>query len=141
MTVREATVEDIPALVDMGAKFHAMSPHHGMGEFDRDGIGNVLRFMIESPQALVLTNDTGLIGGTFAPVYFAPSKWMMEENFWWAGRDGFELLEAHLSEARQWGAHFYLLSTLENERSGAIDRMLTRKGFSRLERRYLMELS
>ena len=141
MTVRTATVEDIPPLVEMGAKFHAMSPHLFMGDFDPSGVANVLRFMIESPQSVVLTNGAGLIGGTYSPVYFAPSKWMLEENFWWSGKDGFALLEAHLDHAKGWGARFYLLSTLENDRSSAIGRLLTRKGFKPLERRYIKELT
>ncbi len=82
MAIRKATTEDIPALVEMGAKFHAMSPHSFMGEYDATGAANVLRFMIESPQSLVLTNGKGMIGGTFAPVFFAPGKWMLEENYW-----------------------------------------------------------
>ena len=140
MTVRLATVDDIPALVEMGAKFHAMSPHSFMGEYDADGAANVLRFMIDSPQAIVLTNERGMIGGTFAPVFFAPGKWMLEENYWWAGADGFALLDAHLEYAKGWGARFYLLSTLEHDRSAAINRLVTRKGFVPLERRYIKEL-
>lgn len=140
MTVRLATIEDIPALVEMGAKFHAMSPHKFMGEYDPNATGRMLRFMIESPQAVLMTNGDGLIGGTYAPVYFQPSTWMIEENFWWSGRDGFALLEAMLIHAKGWGAAFCLLSTLENNHSKAIDRLLTRRGFRLMERRYIKEL-
>lgn len=140
MTVRTATVEDIPALVEMGAKFHAMSPHSFMGEYDPAGIARMLRFMIDSPQAVLLTNGEGLIGGTYAPVYFAPSTWMVEENFWWAGRDGFALLDAMLEHAKGFGASFCLLSTLENDRSKAIGRLLKGKGFRLMESRYIKEL-
>lgn len=141
MTVRLATVEDIPALVGMGAKFHAMSPHSFMGEYDPMGVTRMLRFMVQSPQAVLLTNGNGLIGGTYAPVYFAPSKWMVEENFWWSGKDGFALLGALLDHAQGWGAAFCLLSTLENDRSPAIGRMLRGKGFRLMERRYIKELA
>lgn len=141
MTVRLATVEDIPALVEMGAKFHAMSPHQFMGAYDHAGIARMLRFMIDSPQAVLLTNGEGLIGGTYAPVYFAPSTWMIEENFWWAGKDGFALLDNLLDHAKGWGAAFCLLSTLENDRSKAIGRLLKGKGFRLMERRYIKELA
>lgn len=136
-----ATVEDIPALVEMGAKFHAMSPHKFMGEYDPQATARMLAFMIDSPQAVLMTNGEGVIGGTYAPVYFAPSTWMIEENFWWSGKDGFALLEAMLIHAKGWGAEFCLLSTLENEHSKAIDRLLTRKGFRLMERRYIKELN
>lgn len=141
MTVRIATAEDIPALVEIGAKFHAMSPHKFMGEYDKEGAANVLRFMVDSPQSVLMTNGDGFIGGTYAPVYFAPSKWMLEENFWFSGKDGFALLEAMLIHAKGWGADFCLLSTLENDHSKAIDRLLTRKGFRLMERRYIKEIA
>lgn len=139
--IREASLADIPSLVEMGARFHAMSPHRFMGEYDPEGIAHVLAFMIDSPQAVLLTNGTGLIGATFSPVYFAPSTWMLEENFWWAQGGGFELLSALLVHGKAWGASFVLLSTLENEHSTAIDRLLTRQGFKLMERRYIKELA
>ena len=86
--IRRAKDTDIPALVAMGRTFHAMAPHSPMGAFDGVGVANVLGFLIESPNALVLTNGEGAIGGVLAPVYFCPSKLMMEESFWWAGRGG-----------------------------------------------------
>lgn len=141
MTVRAATAEDIPALVEIGARFHEMSPHRFMGEYDRRGIANVLGFMIGSPQSIVLTNDAGLIGGTLAPVYFAPSKLMAEENFWFAGAGGRDLLRAFEEEAAARGAHFVLLSTLENERASIIDRMVERRGYRLIERRWLKEFT
>ena len=141
MTVRTATVEDIPALVEMGAKFHAMSPHQFLGDYDAEGIGNMLHFMATNAGAILLTNGEGLIGGVLAPVYFAPSKIMAEESFWWAGKGGGELLAAFEEAARAKGAHFVLLSTLENERSAIIDRSVTRKGYRPVERRYIKELT
>lgn len=141
MTVRQATVDDIPDLLALGAKFHAMSPHKGMAEFDPDGMARVLDFMIGSNSSVVLTNGDGVIGGTYSPVYFNPAKWQMEENFWFADRSGMELLTALVEQARTFGASFVLLSTLENDRSGIIDKVLKRKGFVMLERRYMKELA
>jgi len=136
-----ATAADVPNMVEIGAKFHAMSPHRSMGEYDPAGISRMLHFMVESPQSVLMTNGEGFIGGTYAPVYFAPSKWMLEENFWFSGKDGFSLLEAMLIHGKGWGADFCVLSTLENEHSKAIDRLLTRKGFRLMERRYIKEIN
>lgn len=140
MTVRTVSVEDIPSLVEMGAKFHAMSPHRDMGEYDADGVGRMLAFMVSSSSAILLTNEEGLIGGVLAPVYFAPGKIMAEESFWWAGSGGGELLAAFEEAAKSKGADFVLLSTLENERSAVIDRIVTRKGYRPVERRYVKGL-
>lgn len=140
MIPRLAVVEDIPALVEIGAKFHAMSPHNFMGEFDKEAVSNVLRFMIESPQAVLMTNGAGLIGATYTPVYFSPSKWMVHENFWFAEGGGFDLLDSLMVHAKGWGASFCLLSSLENRYAKAMDRKLTRMGFRLLERSYIKEL-
>lgn len=140
MNVRQANQTDIPALVDMGEKFHAMSPHKGMGSYDRAAMSRVLSFMIGSEQCAVFTNGSGVIGGTLSPVYFNPAKWQLEENYWWANGGGNELLEELIGWATNWGASFIMLSTLENDRSKVIDRYLKRKGFVILERRYMKEL-
>lgn len=140
MTVRDATIDDIPALLAIGAKFHAMSPHKGMAGYDPNGMARVLEFMIGSNSCVVLTNGDGVIGGTYSPVYFNPTKWQMEENFWFADRSGMELLTNLVERARDFGASFIMLSTLENDRSEIIDKVLKRKGFVMLERRYMKEL-
>jgi hypothetical protein len=74
VTPRLAIAEDIPALVKIGTKFHAMSPHKWMGEFDGAAIGRMLAFLIDNPAGLVVTNGEGVIGGMMSPVYFNPSK-------------------------------------------------------------------
>lgn len=139
---RLATPEDVPAIVALGRKFHAMSPHKDMAEYDDLGVSRVVSFMIDSPQSVVLFNGTGVIGATYAPVYFAPAKWMCDENFWFSdSKGGLELLEGLVVHAKGWGASHLRLSTLENEKSKVIDRLLTRRGFRLLERSYLLELA
>jgi hypothetical protein len=139
MMVRKATVEEIPALVEMGRKFHAMSPHRFMGEYRPEAVAGMLDYM--AANAILLTNGEGVIGGIVAPVYFDPAKLMAEESFWWADRGGGELLDAFEREAWQRGASFVLLSTLQNDRSHVIDRVISRKGYIPVERRYIKELN
>lgn len=138
--IRRAEVADIPELVGMGRRFLAMSPHSGMGEFDAEAVARVLRFMIESPTSLVLTNGDGAIGGVQAPLYFDPSRTMMEESFWWAEKGGRDLLKAFQKESALMGSHYLMLSTLENDRSHLIDRLVSAMGYRPLERRYVKEL-
>ncbi len=138
---RLATVEDIPALVEMGAKFHAMSPHAFLGEYDPAGITNLLTFFVTGNTTILLTNGEGIIGGVLAPVYFAPTKIMAEESFLWARKGGGELLAAFEAEAKGRGAAFVLMSTLENEKVRAMDRVMIRSGYRAVERRYIKELA
>lgn len=141
MTARKATVEDIPTLVEMGAKFHAMSPHKPVGEYDAEAVARTVAFLIGSPAGLVVCNDAGVLGGMIAPVYFSPGVLMMEEHFWWAAGGGQELRRYFEDEARGMGAHYCMFSTLENDRIGAIDRVMRRNGYVPIERRYMKDLA
>ncbi|MCP4314449.1 MAG: hypothetical protein GY789_00020 [Hyphomicrobiales bacterium] len=140
VVVRPANDADVHCLVAMCEEFHAMSPHHDMGQFDKDAMARVLRFMMENTSALMLTNGHGVIAGMLMPVFFAPSRLMMEESIWWAKRGGRELLKSFVSESRLMGADFVLLSTLENEKSKSVERLVSGQGFRPIERRYLKEL-
>lgn len=139
--IREATAEDIPGIVAHGRKFHAMSPHVTLGEYDPIAVARMLQFMIEHDDALLLTNGTGAIGGVMAPVYFHPQNRLMEESFWWAEKGGRDLLKAFVERAREMGASAVLLSTLDNDRQGIVDRIVSHAGFRSIERRYVKELT
>ncbi len=138
--IRPATTEDIPHLVEMGREFHAMSPHKPMGEFDGEAVGRMLDFLISSPSALVLTNGDGAIGGVMAPIYFCPTKLMMEESFWWARKGGRDLLREFSVQAKAMGASCIYLSTLRNDRSDIVDRIVSGMGFGMVEHRYVKDL-
>lgn len=138
--IRKANEMDIPSIAAMGRKFHAMSTHHHMGEYDEEAICRMLSFMVGSDHAVVLTNGQGFIGGVVAPIYFNPAKLMMEESFWWAERGGRDLLKALEKEAKIMGASCLCLSTLDNDRSNVIGRVVTGSGYAPLERRYVKEL-
>lgn len=141
MLPRLATLIDVPAIVAMGARFHAMSPHRPVGEYDAAAVARVVRMLITSPDGVVVTNEEGMIGGLIAPVYFSPDVRMLEEHFWWSGKGGRDLLRAFEDEGRRRGAHLVMLSTLENDRSAAIDRLVSRQGYGALEKRYMKRIS
>lgn len=140
MKVRKATVEDVPALVEMGAKFHAMSPHRPVGEYDREAVARTLAFLIDNPSGLVVRSDTGVLGGFMAPIFFSPLILMMEENFWWSQGGGQVLRRFFEEEAQKMGARFVYFTVLENDRISAIDRVMKRDGYMPVERRYMKEL-
>lgn len=141
MSPRIATNDDIPALIEMGRRFHAMSPHKMLGPYDEHAVANMLAALIaDTMGSIVLTNDEGAIGGRMAPLYFSPTVRFMEEAFWWAGKGGRELLDAFEFLAKRMGAKASYMSTLDNEHVAAADRIMRRRGYVPLERRYLKEL-
>ena len=139
--IRPATHDDIPALVDIGREFVAMSPHRILGEFDPEAVARMFGFMIDNPATCVLlTNDCGLIGGIMTGVYFCPTEMMMEELFWFAHKGGRDLLKAFEKKAREMGADYIYLSTLENAKADVATRMAQGMGFQPIERRYMKVL-
>lgn len=140
VTPRIATHADVPDLVEMGARFHAMSPHAWAGEYDRAAVARTVAFLIDHPDGLVVRNDAGVLGGLIAPIFFAPAERMMEESFWWAEARGQEMRKFFEGEARRMGASHVLFSVLENERIAAIDRVMRRDGYVPVERRYMKEI-
>lgn len=137
--VRPAVESDVPALLAMGREFHAYA-YTGMGALDENRALRVLRELIHSPRGLVLTNGVGAIGGIMSPGWFQADSQIMEEAFWWSARGGRDLLRAFIVRSREMGATSIMLSTLDNERTAAVDRIVRAFGFAPIERRYTIRL-
>ena len=138
--IRSAVESDVQALLAMGREFHAYA-YTDMGQLDEGRALQLLRTLIASPRGLVLTNGKGAIGGVLSPGWFQADSMVMEEAFWWAGRGGQDLLREFVARSRAMGATSIMLSTLDNERQAAVDRIVRRFGFAQIERRYIMRLN
>jgi hypothetical protein len=138
--IRPATEIDIPRMLAMGREFVAMSPHSFMGEFNPEAVVRMFRFMIDTPTCLLLVSDDGMIGGTLAPVFFSPGALMAEENFLWARGSGRSLVRAFEARAKEMGATFSYVSTLENEKAEKATKFMGLLGYRMIERRYVKEL-
>lgn len=128
--VRQATLQDIPALVEIGRLFHAASPWKHV-EYDVDSIAALLAVIV--PLGGVWRSDDGLCGGALNPLYFNPSVQVAVELFWWAPSHGKELREAFEIWAKEAGASFVQCSALVNDRLGAVSRLYARAGYEPAE--------
>jgi hypothetical protein len=138
--VRPAVESDVPDLLAMGRAFHAYA-YAGMCDLDEAKALDLLRALMRSPRGLVLTNGKGAIGGVISPGWFQAGSMIMEEAFWWAGTGGRGLLRQFVARSKTMGATSIMLSTLENDRSAAVDRIVRHLGFMPIERRYTMKLT
>ena len=105
--IRTATVNDIPALVDMGRRFLQESSYGAIMPFEPDSLASTFKNLILHDDGLLLVsgdeNVTGMIG---MHVFKHPlsGKKMAAENFWWmnpesrGGRDALRLLR----DAESW---------------------------------------
>lgn len=72
--IRAATLADIPALLALGARMHAESPHFRQIGFSADKLGATLRQVLDSPNGFLMVGDAkGEIAGVM--VALAVEHW------------------------------------------------------------------
>ena len=130
--IRRATAADLDRLTEWGARFHAAS---GMAApYDAQATRGFVAGLIDSPQAVVLVHDAGMIGGVLSPAYCAPGWLIAVELFWWAERDGMALLRAFEAWAQDAGADEIRMTTLAALPRAA--KLMARGGYAPAETSY-----
>lgn len=130
--IREATLQDIPRLLEMGQKFAdraGLSEHCG---YDPESMAKTFEAMIEGEAFCLFIGEHGAIGGMKAPHPFNHAKQMADELFWWSeGREGMRLLDAY----EQWsGDAMIRMTTLEAVNPDRMGKFYQRRGYRPLER-------
>lgn len=134
--IREATLSDIPAMLEIGERFSAkakLAEHVG---YDATDMEATFRAMIENENYVIFVNEGGLIGGAKAPHPFNYSHWIAQEMFWWAERDGLKLLHAFEEWARE-HCHSIRMIAVEAIQPERVGRIYERQGYVPLEHGYI----
>lgn len=68
MTMRAATIEDVPAIVALGELMHAESPHFAGLAWDADKVARTVAHLIDSPRGFVqvVEREGQIVGGVMA---------------------------------------------------------------------------
>ena len=142
--IRDATAQDIPACLEMGAKFHALA---GMPvPFDPPTFVELLGTIIRARTVLVLTNNAnepvGMIGMIVLPAYYNANVLNALEVFWWIepeyrGRGG-KMIDALEKRAKQMNVPTLQLSCLETMKEVGI--LYERKGYKLMDHNYVKVL-
>lgn len=134
--IREATLEDIPALLEMGERFAQkanLSEHVG---YDPESMAETFSRMIEAGEPLFI-GERGAIGALTCQHPFNYAHKSAQELFWWSeGREGLKLLERLTWHCEAFCDSLVMitLEAIEPERTG---RLYERLGFSPLEHSYV----
>lgn len=146
MTVRLATAADLPAILDMGEKFHAFS-----GErvpYCRDSAEASARMVLQMGFVLVAERDgraVGMLGVVVVPLFFNAAHTMAQELMWWVdeeervGGAGLRLIRAAEVEARDRGACRLHMLRLANSPEH-VGRLYDRLGYRTGEVAHVKEL-
>lgn len=135
--IREATIDDIPRLLEMGQAFAERAELNAHVGYDPASMALTFGAMIESPSYCLFVSDTGAIGGVVGPHPFNHEQPIADEIFWWSeGRDGVRLLEAYEEWATAQGA-VVRMTALEAVEPDRMAKFYKRRGYVPLERAYV----
>ncbi len=140
--IREATVDDISALLEMAPRFHAASPWAHI-PLNIEKLRTSLLNLITSDGATLLVNDdlSGAIGLVSGQIYFADAV-VVQETFWWCEKPGagLALLDAAEKWARDTGASHMSMIRLEGLGDDRVDKIYRQRGYVSTEHTYLKGL-
>lgn len=139
MESRPAEVRDIPALVEMGRKFHAVSGY-GDVPYDENTMVDLFITLVHSGGIFVVGDKpVGMIGGVVFPVFFNRGSLMAQELFWWSESPGAgkALLDTFEAWAKSLGAERIVMMALDALESDRVGDILKRRGYVPAESNYM----
>lgn len=142
--IREATVDDIPALLVMCRRFHEASPYGERDFVDADA-ARTLEGLLTLGRAAIFVCDEGeicgMMGVAASPTMFDHQLEIVQETFWWCqGGDAQGLRQAGEEWARDRGAALFSMACLENDRAETMARLYRRSGYAPVERHFIKAL-
>lgn len=144
--IRRATLEDLPVLVAMGARFRSETAYAGLVDQDGAQLEALTRFLLEHGAVFVAQIRLEVIGMLAATVVRHPVDGALtgSEIAWWiepefrGGSAAVRLLEAAEAWAKNMGARrFQMVAPTANARVGELYR---RRGYAEVETTWQREL-
>jgi L-amino acid N-acyltransferase YncA len=148
--IRNATIEDIPAIAAIGAHFHAVAGWSDIAGYSADDCAKSIAAMMEAGSGLFVVADedgeiAGMAGGVVFPLYFNSQHLSGQELFLWVEeqqRDGLggNLLAALEDEARKAGCDSWSMIALDKVRPAATGALYKRRGYRAAEHSWMKRL-
>lgn len=125
-----ATEADIPHILELGEKFHALSPWRDRPYVPED-VERTLRGLMVSDQGALLYNGSGILGGVLSPIFFGGGV-VAQELFWFAEANGRELLEAFEAWAKESGADCIMMAhlTMGEDADARMKQIYEKRGYA-----------
>ena len=133
--IRTATIEDMPRLLQYADAFLSYHPLTATLPREMAAVEGMLGRMIDNPSAVIFVHDHGVIGGIIVPIWCAPKTAVATELFWWAERNGIELMRAFEDWACASGADIVQMLSIAGRRSP--DALYVRAGYAKTEVSYV----
>ncbi len=135
--IRAAVLEDIPEMVRMGKRFHALTPSAHTMEFDDESFSETLLLLIPNSNNCVLVVDDGELCGMACAIlmdcFFNKHRKICQELFCWVDEEkrgqGMMLFETLEDWALYKKAKIMIIALVPTLRSKALDRLYRARGF------------
>jgi hypothetical protein len=146
MLIRQATVDDIPALVAMGRDFHVRAGQDDLFEYVEDDCAESLAWMMSLDIFVGLVAETteivGMVGGMVSPVYFNKAHMSGEELFWWVSdkappMTGMQLLTAIEDAVKAKGCSSWQMKCIDRVEGERMARLYQRRGYRAFEHTFV----
>ena len=140
--IREATLDDLPALLDMGREFYAASAFDAIG-FNEDTARAMLQVLIGSPTGVLLIAEGGMAAALVYPFYFNAEHTTAQELFWWVapqargGGLGRQLIAALEAAVQARGAKSLSMIALAEIDGPAVAELYRRHGYRASEQSFI----
>lgn len=138
--IRHATTDDLPRLLEMGARFWSQAPWGDLKpyipEYCAADHAKMLVERIHDPNSILLTDGQNCMAlATLAPMDVAASVTVCMVGYWWAepearGRLGIEMLDRMEQEAAKARAAIIFVAPAVASRGHAVGRLLERRGYN-----------
>lgn len=148
--IRRALLDDVPAIAEIGERFHDLAGWHDVAEYVGEDCSATLITMIESAEHIVLVAEVegkivGIAGGLTFPLYFNHAHRSGQELFLYVEpglRDGTggRLLTALEDEARAIGCKSWAMIALDKVEPELTGRLYRRRGYRASEHSYIKRL-
>lgn len=147
MTIRKATLDDMPQLLAMGEQFAQYAPFDV--EYSPEGTAAFLAALMESGLVMVAEQDdriTGAIVGALAPMWYSPGNLIASELAWWVdsehrgSRAAIQLIKAFEAWAKDSGARIITMSDLRIGEDYPAGPLFERLGYRVSERAHTKEI-
>jgi hypothetical protein len=141
LKVRQATLDDVDAVMEWGVRFHAYSIWGKRVPIVEDDWRETVTSLLGSDDAAVFMTDNGFCGGLIFPMYFNKSYRIAQELFWFASSGGSALREAFEDWAKERGAQAIQMSCIADDREAAVRRLFRKAGYDATETALMKEIA